>query len=132
MSLWKSEREHSTGGKDLSKIADVKNMLFDVLKDNIPLGFGNAVDYFQDEHNKLLIKQQLEQSISSVIRVVESEYDQIVYERVKESINQFMLDIIEFIDSKDAPTLDTIQSNFIKKNFPNCQVKCNKVVPLIK
>lgn len=90
-------------------------MLFDVLKDNIPLGLGNAVDYFQDEYNKQLIKQQLEQSISSVIRVVESEYDQIVYEKVKESINQFMLDIIEFIDSTDAPTLDTIQSNFIKK-----------------
>lgn len=112
MSLWKNVKRLLIGDQKLSKILDIINTSLEVLKENLPTGFGPVFDFCVEENRKQLVKEELAKTISQVVGVVESQYDEQTYEGVKYSITSFKREIIEFIDSTDTSTLYTIQCHF--------------------
>ena len=97
---------------DLSKLLDPGN---GIMKAGISKGGREAVKWVLEDNSKELVKEKLDKTISNILKLFESDYDSETYQKVKDSIENFKKDILEFVYSKSInKTLGSIDIKFLE------------------
>ena len=78
-------------------------------------GGSEAFKWGLEENRKQLVKDKLKETISNMIKLVESNYDAETYQKVKDSIDNFKDDILDYVDCETiSVTLKPIVIKFRK------------------